>query len=119
MAARSVLITGAAGNLGGLLARHLAGSGPELRLMFHQTPLAPDLLRATNVRAVRADLGTLETLRPAVENVQTVVHFAGVSSLPAPRAFRASYYGDTPRFRRELVPTLAYPSFEQGKATLG
>lgn len=31
---------------------------------------------------------------------------------------RVSYCGDTGRFRSELLPRLAYPTFEQGKATL-
>lgn len=53
MASR-ILITGAAGNLGSLLSRHLAARGCELRLMYHTTPLPPDLLAARNVQAVRA-----------------------------------------------------------------
>jgi NAD(P)-dependent dehydrogenase (short-subunit alcohol dehydrogenase family) len=38
-----VLITGAAGNMGGLLAKHLLPGGRTLRLMYHRTPLAADL----------------------------------------------------------------------------
>ena len=48
----SVLITGAAGNLGSLLARHLLTSGACLRLMYHRTPLAADLANAGNVVGV-------------------------------------------------------------------
>ena len=47
--ARSLLITGAAGNLGGMLARHLLSSGLELRLMYHRRPLPADLLVCPSV----------------------------------------------------------------------
>src|SRR5436189_254544 len=53
---RTILVTGAAGNLGSLLSRHLAPGGHELRLMYHRTPLPEDLARAPNVRPVQADL---------------------------------------------------------------
>lgn len=80
----TVLITGAAGNLGGLLSRHLSGSGLRLRLMVHRTPIAADLLAAPNVTAVHADLARPETLAPAVEGSDVVVHFAGVLFSPWP-----------------------------------
>ena len=83
----SVLITGAAGNMGGMLARHLLPGGHPLRLMYHRAPLAADLLAAPTVRAVQADLGTLKTLPPAVEGVSVVVHFAGVLFKPRPETF--------------------------------
>jgi nucleoside-diphosphate-sugar epimerase len=51
-----ILLTGAAGNLGSLLARHLLPSGHDLRLMYRRTPLPGDLLAPPNVRAVKADL---------------------------------------------------------------
>jgi len=89
MATRSstVLITGAAGNLGGLLARHLVPSGHDLRLMVHRTPLADDLARAANVTVIRADLSDPLTLRPAVEGTDVVVHLAGVLFAPRPERF--------------------------------
>lgn len=83
----TVLITGAAGNLGGLLARSLAGSDVSLRLMVHRTPLAPDLLAARNVSEVRADLADPATLLPALAGVDAVVHFAGVLFAPRPERF--------------------------------
>lgn len=83
----TILITGAAGNLGGLLARHLASAGHRLRLMVHRTPLPAALQRASNVTAVRADLGRPETLRQAVQGAQTAVHFAGVLFAPRPAKF--------------------------------
>ncbi|HXY40434.1 MAG TPA: NAD-dependent epimerase/dehydratase family protein [Vicinamibacteria bacterium] len=86
-AARSVLITGAAGNLGGMLARHLAPSGLDLRLMYHRRPLARELLGCPRVTPVRADLRQPRTLTAAVAGVDTVVHFAGVLFAPRPERF--------------------------------
>lgn len=81
------LITGAAGNIGGLLARHLAVKSYDLRLMYHRRPLAADLAGAPNVVPVQADLAKPETFPPAVEAVDTVVHFAGVLFAPRPERF--------------------------------
>lgn len=82
-----ILITGAAGNLGGLLARHLLPRGHELRLMYHRTPLSADLLSASNVRAVKADLADPSTLPPAVDGADVIVHFAGRLFAPRPETF--------------------------------
>ena len=82
-----ILITGAAGNLGGLLARHLLGSGHELRLMYHRTPLATDVLAAPNVRAVNADLSDPSTLPVALQGADVAVHFAGRLFAPRPETF--------------------------------
>jgi nucleoside-diphosphate-sugar epimerase len=83
----ATLITGAAGNLGGLLARHLMPGGHELRLMYHRTPLSADLLSAPNVRGVQADLADPSTLRAAVAGVDVIVHFAGRLFSPRPETF--------------------------------
>lgn len=83
----TALITGAAGNLGSLLARHLLASGLSLRLMYHRRPLAGDLLRCAYVTPVQADLARPETLRAAVEGADVVVHFAGVLFAPRPERF--------------------------------
>lgn len=82
-----MLITGAAGNLGSRLARHLVAGGHPLRLMFHRTPLPPDLAAAPNVTAVRADLAERSTLPAAVGGADVVVHFAGVLFAPRPERF--------------------------------
>jgi nucleoside-diphosphate-sugar epimerase len=84
---RTILITGAAGNLGSRLARHLLPAGHELRLMYHRTPLPDDVARAANVRPVNADLADPVTLPPAVSGVDTVVHFAGRLFAPRPERF--------------------------------
>src|SRR5436309_8132905 len=84
---RTILITGAAGNLGSLLSRHLMSTGHELRLMYHHTPLPQDLAQATNVHPVKADLSDSATLPPAVTGADVIVHFAGRLFAPRPERF--------------------------------
>lgn len=84
---RTILITGAAGNLGGLLSRHLMSTGHELRLMYHRTPLPEDVAHAANVRPVKADLGDPATLPAAVTGADVIVHFAGRLFAPRPERF--------------------------------
>src|ERR1700730_6226708 len=83
----TILITGAAGNLGSLLARHLVAGGHKLRLMYHRKLLPPDIASAPNVSAVQADLAKPDTLLPAVAGVNVIVHFAGVLFAPRPERF--------------------------------
>jgi nucleoside-diphosphate-sugar epimerase len=83
----TILITGAAGNLGGLLAQHLAAGDHELRLMYHRRPLNRALATAPNVHAVKADLADPPSLRRAVQGAAVVVHFAGVLFAPRPERF--------------------------------
>jgi nucleoside-diphosphate-sugar epimerase len=83
----TILITGAAGNLGSLLARYLVSGGHKLRLMYHQKVLAPDLAGASNVSAVQADLAKPDTLPSALAGVNVIVHFAGVLFAPRPELF--------------------------------
>lgn len=85
--ARTILITGAAGNLGSLLARHLIPFGQPLRLMYHRRPLPEDIARASRVTPVQADLGNTGTLSAAVDGADVVVHFAGVLFAPRPERF--------------------------------
>ena len=84
---RPILITGAAGNLGSRLARHLVHGPHRLRLMHHHRPLPDDLRSAPNVEPVAADLGDPGSLTPALRGAGTVVHFAGVLFAPRPERF--------------------------------
>ena len=83
----TILITGAAGNLGSLLARHLIPGGHKLRLMYHKKPLPADLASAPNVSPVQADLAKPETLPPAIAGANVIVHFAGILFAPRPERF--------------------------------
>lgn len=81
-----VLITGAAGNLGGYLAQAMMDGPHTLRLMIHQTPIAYPIGNA-DVEIVHADLGSPETLVTACREVDCIVHFAGVLFKPSPERF--------------------------------
>ena len=83
----TILITGAAGNLGSLLARHLLSRGHAVRAMYHRKPLPEDVARAPHVSVVQADLASPATLPVAVAGADVVVHFAGVLFAPRPRSF--------------------------------
>jgi nucleoside-diphosphate-sugar epimerase len=87
--APTILVTGAAGNLGSRLARHLLEGGHRVRMMWHRRPLPADLVAATNASVIRADLADPATLLPGVESVGTIVHFAGVLFAPRPERFLA------------------------------
>jgi nucleoside-diphosphate-sugar epimerase len=84
---RTILITGAAGNLGSRLARHLAPGGYPLRLMYHRTALPEDVAQAANVRPVKADLADPATLPAAVAGADVIVHFAGRLFAPGAERF--------------------------------
>ena len=83
----TILITGAAGNLGSLLARHLVSSGRTLRLMYHRKAIAPDIAAAATVQCVQADLADSRTLPAVLSGIDVVVHFAGVLFAPRPERF--------------------------------
>ncbi len=78
-----ILITGAAGNLGSFLTRHLTGGTHQLRLLVHHRP-APSV---ANAEAVRADLGNAQTLSGVCDGIDCIVHFAGVLFAPRPEKF--------------------------------
>jgi nucleoside-diphosphate-sugar epimerase len=82
-----ILITGAAGNLGGFLARFLLDSPHQLRLMIHRTDVGSELRAAGNVEVIRADLSDRSTLAGVCTEVDCIVHFAGVLFEPRPAHF--------------------------------
>jgi nucleoside-diphosphate-sugar epimerase len=83
-----VLITGAAGNLGGLLALHLKNKpGIKLQLMIHRKDVIPDLRNNENIKVIRTDLSKKESLGLAMENIDVVVHFAGILFKSNPEKF--------------------------------
>src|SRR5207247_2263761 len=82
-----ILITGAAGNMGSLLAHHLLASPHRLRLLVHRTPLPFDASVHPNASVCRADLGDPATLAEPCRDVDCIVHFAGVLFAPRPETF--------------------------------
>ena len=81
----TVLITGAAGNLGTLLAEHLQDR--SLHLLIHKKNVAEKLKNRSNIQIFRGDLAKKETLYPAMKGVDTIVHFAGVLFKANPEKF--------------------------------
>lgn len=79
-----ILITGAAGNLGGFLARHLAANSYNLRLVVHRRPVAGAVAALPNVQVFQSDFSDPGTLRPAMLGADAVFHFAGVLFKPRP-----------------------------------
>lgn len=84
----NVLITGAAGNLGGMLARHLLDhSAVCLHLLVHKKNPPTEIADHRRVALFRGDLADKGTLRPCLKGVQCVVHFAGVLFKNNPERF--------------------------------
>ena len=83
-----LLITGAAGNLGGLLAKYLFENHQhELHLMIHKKEVCDELRDQPSIKIFKADLGKKETLKPCVKGVDVIVHFAGVLFKHNPEKF--------------------------------
>ncbi len=83
-----ILITGAAGNLGSLLTRHLLTQEiGSLRLMVFRRAVPADLKVKGRTEIVRADLSKRESLTAAVKEVDVIVHFAGVLFKAGPEHF--------------------------------
>jgi nucleoside-diphosphate-sugar epimerase len=82
-----ILITGAAGNLGSFLARHLLPSEHELNLLIHRREVPYLIASHPNISVYKADLGDPDSLYPACEGVDCIVHFAGVLFAPWPEIF--------------------------------
>ena len=85
---QQILITGAAGNLGNLLAQHLKDNAAlELNLLIHKKDIAENLKTHSNIHVFRADLADKYSLVDSLLGVDTVVHFAGVLFKANPEKF--------------------------------
>ncbi|MGD9367924.1 MAG: NAD(P)-dependent oxidoreductase [Desulfobacteraceae bacterium] len=85
----NVLITGAAGNLGRLLSRHIKDYEKDLNLilMQHQKKIPSDLKDNSRISIRGADLSKPETLYECLDGADTIVHFAGVLFKANPEKF--------------------------------
>lgn len=82
-----VAITGAAGNLGGLLAQGFKLRNVDLNLLIHKKDVSPDLRGKENIHIFKVDLAKAETLSDALDGVDVIVHFAGVLFKANPEKF--------------------------------
>lgn len=83
----NVAITGAAGNLGSLLAYGMKDLDVNLHLMTHKKDLPKELKQQKNVKVFPVDLVRPETLSDALKGVDTIVHFAGILFKANPEKF--------------------------------
>ncbi len=72
-----VLVTGAGGFIGSMLAKRLLAGGHEVRCLVHH---ARERLLRLNAKLVQGDVTRPETLRPAVTGVDVVFHLAARAS---------------------------------------
>ncbi|MFV0538353.1 MAG: NAD-dependent epimerase/dehydratase family protein [Dysgonomonas sp.] len=82
-----VAMTGAAGNLGGLLAQGMKDLDVDLNLLIHKKDVSDDLKNKKNISIFRVDLANDKSLNEALENVDVIVHFAGVLFKANPEKF--------------------------------
>ena len=84
---KRILITGAAGNLGSLLACRLKEEDVCLHLLTHRKDVPSVLKEKENITVFKADLGEPGTLTEALQGVDVGVHFAGVLFRHNPEKF--------------------------------
>lgn len=87
MGKQVVAITGAAGNLGGILAEGLISEDVELHLLWHKKPLSDTLLASEKVKPFQVDLSDVSTIEASLKGVDTVIHFAGILFMGNPEKF--------------------------------
>lgn len=83
----NILISGASGNLGQALTRHLLKSSHSLKLMVHNRGLPEEITTQPNVKVYPVDLARAETLRQSCQDTDCIVHFAGRLFSPRPASF--------------------------------
>lgn len=84
---KKIAITGAAGNLGGLLACSMKDMDVALNLLIHKKNVAECLREKENISIYRVDLAQSNTLDESLVGVDTIVHFAGILFKANPEKF--------------------------------
>lgn len=120
MAKQVVAITGAAGNLGGLLAEGLLNEEVDLHLLWHKKPLSEVFLHDAKVKPFQVDLGDADSLRESLTGVDTIVHFAGILFKGNPEKFlpttNTSYFSNLLRMAKQTgvkkVILISFPHVE-------
>jgi nucleoside-diphosphate-sugar epimerase len=85
----NILITGAAGNLGSLLARYILENEKDLSLilMQHRKKVPGDISGNLRAQVRNADLSVTKTLHECLDGADVIVHFAGVLFKAGPEKF--------------------------------
>jgi nucleoside-diphosphate-sugar epimerase len=85
---KRIAITGAAGNLGGLLAQGFKDNKDvEMNLLIHKKDVADNLKNRENISVFRVDLADKNTLLEALDGADVIVHFAGILFRANPEKF--------------------------------
>lgn len=84
---QKVVITGAAGNLGSLLAQGMKGLHVQLNLLVHHKEINDELKSQDNIQVFKVDLAAKETLSEGIKGADVIVHFAGVLFKANPEKF--------------------------------
>ncbi len=84
---KRIAITGSAGNLGSLLARHMIMDNVKLHLLIHKKDVEENLKAAPNAQVFRINLNDPSTVIESLRGVDTVIHFAGVLFQSSPEKF--------------------------------
>lgn len=87
MTKQKIAITGAAGNLGSLLAHRLLKEDVSLNLLIHKKEVDEDLRASHNTSIFPIDLADKGSIVSSLEGVDTIVHFAGVLFKANPEKF--------------------------------
>lgn len=83
-----VCITGAAGNLGGLILEYLLDTTDlHLNLLIHSHNVSQKIAQSPQVSLFKGDLNNSASLDRCLENVDVVIHFAGVLFKANPEKF--------------------------------
>ncbi len=85
----NVLITGAAGNLGSLLARHIIESDKDMNLLLmqHRKEISGEIRNSPRIEVRRADLADPRTLDACLVGADVIVHLAGALFRAHPEKF--------------------------------
>jgi nucleoside-diphosphate-sugar epimerase len=111
-----VLVTGATGFIGSEVTRQLVGAGHRPRVMVRR-PTRAGILDGLDVEAVHGDLTVPDTLPPAVEGCDAIIHLAG-RAVFEPAARLAPTFVDGTRALADAAEAMGVRRFVFGSSLL-